>query len=97
MGQGFVQGHILVPADPRHLPAKPGDMSYCSQYSGVFLQYDIPMKMGNAHTEIVPNRLNHSAPSSANKNLTLSVPGEMLPVRVAWIQKCNVRHMIPSI
>ena len=53
--------------------------------------------MGNAHTEIDPNRLNHSAPLSANKNLTLSVPGEMLAVRVAWIQKCNVRHKIPSV
>ena len=41
--------------------------------------------MGNAHTEIDPNRLNHSAPSAADKNLKLSepfVPGEMLAVRV---------------
>ena len=37
------------------------------------------MKMGNASTEIVANRLNHSAPSSANKNLTLSVPGKCWP------------------
>ena len=77
-------------------------MSYCSQYTGVceshvLIQDNVPMKMGNARTEIVPNRLNHSAPSSANKNLTLSVRGEMLAVRVAWIQKCNVRHKIPSI
>ena len=40
----------------------------------MLLQDNIRINLGNARTWIVPNRLNHSAPLSANKNFMLSVP-----------------------